>query len=144
MRLLIFSLHDQHYGLHIENVERVLRAVEVIPVPDVADDILGVINVYGHIIPVLNVRRRLGLPDKEIDLADQMIVVHAANHPVALLVDGVAGVMDYAEEREVVSGSELIEGVVKLDGEVIFVQDLERLCAVAWKEPAHRGSGESP
>lgn len=134
MRLLLFHLHDRRCGLHISAIERVVRAVEIMPLPDVPDYVLGVINVYGRILPVLNTRKRFGLPDKEMDVTDQMIIVHVGNHAAALLVDGVDGVMEYPDDgevsaRDLVAGADLVEGVVMLDGEMILVEDLQKLCA---------------
>ncbi|MDD5035666.1 MAG: chemotaxis protein CheW [Methylococcaceae bacterium] len=135
MLLLLFHLGDQRYCLHINAVERVARAVEIMPLPDMPVEILGVINVYGRIIPVLNVRKRLGLVVKELDLTDQFIIVHAANRTIALLVDGIAGVIDYPEEKAensqaILPDFRIIEGVVKLNGETVFIEDVNRLCAV--------------
>ncbi len=132
MFLLIFHLEDRRYSIHLENVERVVRAVEITPLPDGPKDILGVINVYGRIVPVLNLRKRLGLPDKEMELNDQLVIAHTSKWPLALLVDGVSGVLDFPVSREVPISEILpdgleIEGVVKLEEGLAFIEDMERL-----------------
>ncbi len=132
MFLLVFHIDDRRYSVHLEAVERVVRAVEITPLPDAPEDILGVINVYGRIVPVLNVRKRLGLPGKEMELNDQLIIAHTSKWPLALLVDSVSGVLDYPVSQEVPI-SEILpdgfeaEGVVKLEEGLAFIEDLELL-----------------
>lgn len=132
MLLLVFSVADRRYALHLDAVERVVRAVEITPLPEAAENILGVIDLSGRIVPVLSLRRRLGLPDKEVDLGDQLIVAHVLGRPLALLVDGVAGVVDCPEApAATVPGVEAVEGVVQLEDGLVFVEDLGRLYAPA-------------
>ena len=82
MQLVVFFLDGQRYGLHLSTVRRVVRAVEVRALPSAPGIVLGVINIEGRIIPVINVRRRFGLPDKEIDLDDHFIVAATARRTV--------------------------------------------------------------
>ena len=72
--LVVFSLDDQQYALLLPVVERVINAVAVTPLPEAPDIVLGVINIYGEIIPVMNIRKRFGLPEREIDIKDQLII----------------------------------------------------------------------
>ncbi|MBS1191877.1 MAG: cheW2 [Rhodocyclaceae bacterium] len=134
MRLLVFSLADQRYAIHLEAVERVLRAVEITRLSDAPRHVLGVINVYGEIIPVLDFRHRLGLPEKEPDLDDQFIIARSGGRPVALLVEGVSGVAecDAAQEtaaEAVLPGLGETEGIVRLADGMAIIEDLDRLCS---------------
>ncbi|MBS1213848.1 MAG: cheW2 [Proteobacteria bacterium] len=131
MLLLVFHVGDRHYALHYEAVERVIRAVEVTPLPDAPEDILGVINVYGRIVPVLNVRKRLGLPDRDMELNDHLIITQTTKWPIALWVDRVSGVLDYPISREVLLRDILpeglsVEGVIKLEEGLAFIEDMDR------------------
>ena len=133
--LLVFTLDDRRYGLSLPSVERVARIVDITPLPQAPDIVLGVINVHGRIVPVVNVRRRFGLPERAIALTDQLIVAHTVLRPVALLVDVVTGVIDHTEQqvvaaREVLAGIDYIEGVVKLDDGLILIHDLERFLSL--------------
>lgn len=141
MDLLVFHADERRYALHIEAVERVIRAVEITPLPDAPDDILGVINAYGRIIPVLNVRKRLGLPDREMDLNDHLIIVQTSRWPLALWVDRVSGVLDYPISREILIDQVLpdgltVEGVVKLEEGLAFIEDPERFYLQLPKAPS--------
>lgn len=130
---VVFTLDGQRYALGIAAVERIVRAVEVTAVPGGSEAVLGVINVHGRILPVFNVRRRLGLPEHAIELSDQFIIVHAGNYPAVLVVDAVVEVTEYAAPQtgmgaEVIPG--IAPGVPKVDEEVRFIQDLGRFLAL--------------
>jgi purine-binding chemotaxis protein CheW len=145
--LLVLSIDDQRYALHLDAVERVVRVVEITPVPDAPAGVLGVVNVYGRIVPVLDFRRRLGLPEKEIELTDQLVIARASGRPVALLADAALGVVDYPEDkatavREVVPGAGASEAMATLEGGIVFVEDLDGLCGPdAWQPPAAASGG---
>ena len=73
-QLVVFFLNEQKYALYLPAVERVVSAIEVTPLPQAPDNVLGIINVMGKVIPVVNIRKRFGLPEREIDLSDQFII----------------------------------------------------------------------
>jgi purine-binding chemotaxis protein CheW len=146
MLLLIFRLGDQHYALHAESVERVLRIVEITPLADAPRHVLGVVNVNGRVIPVFDVRGLLGLPAKETDLADQFILARVGGHPVALLVDGVSGVTEFPVERTteagaILPGLERMEGVAPLGEGLVVIEDLERICSPSVAQLAGASAG---
>ena len=62
--IVVFALDEQRYALHLLAVERVVRAVEVTALPEAPEIVLGVVNVKGRIVPVINVRRRFRLPER--------------------------------------------------------------------------------
>jgi purine-binding chemotaxis protein CheW len=130
MQLVVFSLDGQRYALHLSAVLRVVRAVEVRALPSSPGIVLGVINIEGRIIPVINIRRRFGLPDKEIDLGDHLIVATTVSRPVALLTDSVSGIFDISTDTVIDSGCILpridyVEGVAKLSDGMVLIHDLE-------------------
>lgn len=129
-QLVVFSLDEQRYALHLAAVERVVRAVEVTPLPKAPAIVLGVINVQGGIIPVVNLRQRFRLPEREIDLRDQFIIAHTSKRPVALAADAVAGVVELPEHKtmageKILPGLEYVEGVARLEGDLILIHDLD-------------------
>ncbi len=95
-RLVVFTLDEQRYALYLPVVERVVNAVEVTPLPKVPDIVLGVINVQGKVIPVVNIRRRFGLPEREIELSYQFIIANTSKQMVVLVADTVSGVIEPA------------------------------------------------
>src|SRR5687767_1730159 len=82
--LVIFILDDQRYALPLSAVERVVRAVEVTPVPQGPKGIVGVINVEGEVVPVVNTRRKFGLPERGIETSDQFVIAHRPELPLSV------------------------------------------------------------
>jgi purine-binding chemotaxis protein CheW len=103
--------------------------VEIVPLPKSPEIVLGAINFKGEIIPVINVRKRFRLPERELELSDQLLIAGTARRKLALLVDAVVGVMDCGgvkviEADAIVPGLEYVEGVVKLDDGLILIHNL--------------------
>ncbi len=137
--LILFDLDDQRYGLELGQVRRVVRVVAITPVPGGPAAMLGLFNLEGTIIPVMNTRRMLHLPERELRLSDQLLIVHTSGRPVALLVDAVHGVADGREWDEVpldtiISTDGLIRGVFRDQGELIFIQDIPAFLSAAGAE----------
>ena len=133
--LVIFTLDEHSYALHLPAVERALRMVEISPLPKAPEIVLGVINVQGRIVPVFNVRKRFRLPERETSLSDQLIVAQTSRRTVAMLVDAVSGVVAYPEQQvitadRVLPGLEYLEGVAKLDGGMILIHDLDKFLSL--------------
>lgn len=128
---VVFSLDEQQYALHLSAVERIARMVEITPLPKAPEIVLGVVNVQGRIIPLVNIRRRFRLPEREMNLSDQLIIARTAKRTVALVADMVSGVIERSE-REVIAAErilprmEYVEGVVKLEDGMILIHDLDR------------------
>lgn len=133
--LIVFTLDERQYALDLGAVERIVRAVDVTPLPRAPDVVLGVINVQGRICPVINIRRRFSLPERELDLSDHLVIAHTSRGGIVLVVDTVIGVIAHSQENlrpadEIVPGLEYIEGILKLDdGEIVIVirHDVEAL-----------------
>ena len=129
-RLVVFTLGDRRYGLPLAAVDRIVRAVEITPLPEAPNIVFGVVNVQGRVIPVINVRRRFRLPEREIALTDQMVIARTRRRSVALMVDVVTGVLQYSEQEAVPAQDVLpelhyVDGVVKLDDGLILIHNLD-------------------
>lgn len=134
-QLIVFCLGEQRYALPLATVEKVVRAVEVTRLPKAPDIVLGIVNVQGRVIPLINVRRRFRLPEREMALTDQIVIAHTARRPVALVVDAVTGVLEYPEReavaaRDILPGVEYVEGVVKLKDGLILIHNLDQFLSL--------------
>ena len=133
--LVVFALDNQHYALHLPAVEKTIRMVAITPLPQAPAIVIGVINLHGLVIPVLNIRRRFRLPERGARLSDQLIIARTAQRTVALAVDEVRGIIDNAahqvvEPAAIVPGIEHLEGVVKMADGMIFIHDLDRFLSL--------------
>lgn len=109
--------------------------VAISSLPNAPDIILGVVNFQGRVIPVINVRRRFRLREREIALTDQLVVGHTARRPVALVVDAVLDVIASSEQNLIATENilpkvEYVEGVVKLTDGLILIHDLDKFLSL--------------
>jgi len=77
--LLALSVDDRRYALPLSAVERIVRIVEVTPLPSAPEIVAGVVNVHGRVIPVVDLRKRFTLREPVIALSDQLIVAHTSD-----------------------------------------------------------------
>ena len=134
-RMVVVAVDGQRYALPLAVVVRVVRAIEVTPLPDCPPAVLGVINVQGSVIPLYSLRRRFGKADREIQLEDQLVIVRSGSRTVALLVDEVRGVVECEPRRivpveQVEPHEDFIRAVVKLDDALALVPDLDVLLSL--------------
>jgi len=134
-QIVVFTLGDRRYGLPLSAVERIVRVVDVTSLPKVPDIVIGLVNVQGRVIPVINVRRRFHLPEREIALNDQMVIARTTRRSLALVVDSVTGVLEYSEHeaveaQDVLPELQYVEGVVKLDDGLILVHNLDKFLSL--------------
>src|SRR6266852_4862003 len=125
-QLVAFTLGEQRYALPLTTVQRVVRMVEVTPLPKAPEIVLGVIDLQGDIIPIMSMRKRFGLPEPETSLTDQLIVADTATRSVALVVNSVIGVVEQTaakviETEKIVPGAQFVEGITRLEDGILFI-----------------------
>jgi purine-binding chemotaxis protein CheW len=130
-QLVVFTLDAQLYALPLASVQRVVRMVEVTPLPKAPEIVLGVIDVHGSIIPVMSMRRRFGRPEPEASLTGQLIVAETDTRCVALVVTSVTGVIErtveeVTEAEKIVPGAQYVEGISKLEDGMVFIHNVDR------------------
>jgi purine-binding chemotaxis protein CheW len=134
-KLVVFTLDEQRYALHLGSVERVVRTVEVTALPKAPQIILGVINIHGKIIPVINIRKRFCLPERELEINDRLILAHTRKREVVLVVDTVTDVIESPEVKttateKIAPNIDYIEGITKIDDGIILIHDLEKFLSL--------------
>ena len=141
--LATFFLDREEYGVDVRQVQEIRRMSEITGVPRAPDFIRGVINLRGRILPVLDLKRKLGLGEVEAGRATRIVVVRIKERLLGLLVDGASQVLRVEVSRiepppaEVVEkGGDYIRGVAKLEDRLVILVDLERLLAYELKSAA--------
>jgi len=132
---LVFRTDSLSVALHVSFVERVLRAARVTPLPTAPAIVMGVINLHGEILPVVSLRKRFNLPDRDIGLGDPFLVARTSRRRLILTADSVVGVADYAPADiaamdDVLPGLEHVHGVVKARDGIVFIHDLEQFLSL--------------
>jgi purine-binding chemotaxis protein CheW len=127
---VIFTLDDQRYTLPLPDVERIVPAVYITPLPKAPDIVIGIITVQGRVIPVVDLRRRFRHPERPIEPDDQFIIAQTRYRTVALSVDSVSGVImiprqETIHHRDILPNLEYVAGVVKHQDEMLLIHDLE-------------------
>jgi len=134
-QIVLFTLGEPRYALYLSAVERVVRAVEITPLPNAPGIVLGAINWQGKILPVIDIRKRFNLPEREMDLDDRFIIARAAGRLVALAAESVAGIRKLTEQEsasaaQAVPFAEHLRGVAKVDGDLVLIYDLDRFLSL--------------
>ena len=136
MDILIFELDKHRYGLPLSDVQEVLHAVTIAPLPKAPTIVEGVINVRGTVIPVLNIRKRFGLPEKAVEPSAHFILARAGERNVVLPVDHAKDLSqvapgDVEESTRVVPQGKYITGVAKLPDGLVLIHDLRTFLSEA-------------
>jgi purine-binding chemotaxis protein CheW len=127
---VVFCLDEGRYALPLTAVDRIVRAVHVTPMPRAPGIVLGAIDVQGRVLPVFNIRRRFGLPERTVGPADHFLIAHTALRCVVLVIDSAQGVIEHAakdatEAANIARDFEHIHGVIQLDDGLVLIHDLE-------------------
>ena len=143
-QLVTFRLKDETYGINVMQVQEVLRVSEIAPVPGAPHYVLGIINLRGNVVTVIDTRMRLGLATSEVTDATRIVIIESAKHVVGILVDSVAEVVelrqseiDHAPSVGNEESARYIQGVASRDDDLLIVVDLNKLlCEEEWSETA--------
>ena len=140
---VVFMLDARRYALRLSAVDRVVRMVHITLLSKAPDIVLGIVNMQGRVIPVINVRRRFRLPEREIALTDQLVIAQTARRAVALAVDTVTDVVecpgqDLVAAESIFPAIEYLGGVVKLADGLILVNDLDTFLSLEEENSLNR------
>lgn len=133
IQLVTFRLGAEEYGVDILKVHEINRMMDITAVPNAPDCIEGVINLRGKVIPVVNLRKKFGLPARETDGSTKIVIVDIGTS-AGMIVDSVSEVLripsDIVEPPpRMTTGidSECIRGVGKLKDRLLILLDIEKL-----------------
>ncbi|MCX8043317.1 MAG: chemotaxis protein CheW [Desulfobacterota bacterium] len=132
-KYLTFTVGGEDYGIEICYVTEIIGIQKITDVPDMPAYIKGVINLRGKVIPVLDVRIRFRMPEREYDDRTCIIVVNVTGNPIGLVVDTVKEVLSIpppqVEPPPEISGTaqQYLKGLGKVSDEVKILLDVEKL-----------------
>lgn len=131
-RIVVFVLDGQRYALPIEIVQEIQQIVAISALPEASPAVVGVVNLRGDVVPVVDLRLLVGLPGAEYGLQTPMVFAHTAKGLVALLVDEVEDVVEITAgstqaPSRMYALSDLLSCVVRLADGIVFVFDIDRL-----------------
>lgn len=134
VRCVLFRLDSEVYGVNVKKIREVLRVGQIRSVPGASNNIIGVINVRGVIVTVVDTRRFYGLPSKVVDDYSRIVIVELdEDRAVGLMVDQVQEVKDIPESRVELmtntreAGSAYIHGIAHYQDNVIILVDTDNM-----------------
>lgn len=134
LQWVTYRLGEETYGINVMQVQEVLRYTEIAPVPGAPDYVLGIINLRGNVVTVIDTRARFGLSSSETTDNTRIVIIESDEQVVGILVDSVAEVV-YLRSSEIDSApnvgteesAKFIQGVSNRDGELLILVDLNKL-----------------
>ena len=134
--LCTFKAGDRWLGIEVARVQEILRARPATPVPLAPPVVAGLVNLRGQIVTAVDLRRRVGLPDRPGDQHPANVVIRAEDGGVSLLVDEIGGVIEVGDEAfeepphtTPANVRPLLSGVYKLPGRLLLLLDVDRVLA---------------
>jgi len=133
-QVVSFRLGEEEYGVDIMTVQEIILLGCITQVPEVPDHVLGVINLRGNVIPILNLRRRFGMPDQPAEDETRIVVMNLNGRTVGVVVDGVSEVLrlsldDISPPPPSLSGAgkEYINGLAHNGERLLILLNMARL-----------------
>ena len=133
-QVVSFRLGEEEYGVNIMTVQEIILLGCITQVPEVPEHVLGVINLRGNVIPILNLRRRFGMPDQEPEDATRIVVMNLNGRTVGVVVDAVSEVLrlsldDVSPTPQSLSsaGKDYITGLAQSGERLLILLDMARL-----------------
>ena len=134
LQWVTFQLEEETYGINVMQVREVLRYTEIAPVPGAPNYVLGIINLRGNVVTVIDTRSRFGLMEGEITDNTRIIVIESERQVIGILVDSVAEVVylrrseiDNAPNVGTEESAKFIQGVSNRGDELLILVDLDKL-----------------
>ena len=135
LQLVSFKIGDEEFGVDILKVQEINRMIEVTRVPNTPDYVEGVVNLRGKVIPVVDLRKRLGMMAKDKDKNTRIIIVELSGKIIGFVVDAVREVLRIPKSvteppPTLTSGTmnaDYITAVGKLDDRLLTLLDLEKV-----------------
>ena len=132
-QLVAFRLGREEYGVNILQVQEIMRMTDIMRVPLSLDFIKGVMNIRGSVLPVIELKKRLGLPLTEYTEDTRIIIVGVNDTSVGIIVDAVSEVLTISNSdiepprsgNDV--GAHFLSGIGKKEGRLVILLDLETI-----------------
>ena len=142
LQWVTFKLDNETYGINVMRVQEVLRYTEIAPVPGAPSYVLGIINLRGNVVTVIDTRQRFGLDTVEVSDNTRIVIIEADKQVVGIMVDSVAEVV-YLRQSEVETApnvgneesAKFIQGVCNKNNELLILVELDKMMSEEeWSE----------
>jgi len=147
-QVVSFRIGEEEYGVDIMAVQEIILVGCITQVPEVPDHVLGVINLRGNVIPIMNLRRRFGMPDQAADESTRIVVMNLGGRTVGAVVDGVDEVLRLSHDEISATpttlggaGKDYVLGLARRKERLLILLDMARLLSggESWQTTNHKG-----
>ena len=134
LQWVTFKLENETYGVNVTQVQEVLRYSDIAPVPGAPSYVLGIINLRGSVVTVIDTRSRFGLSSTDVTDNTRVVIIESDKQVIGILVDSVAEVV-YMKASEIElapnvgtdESAKFIKGVCNRESELLILVDLDKL-----------------
>ncbi len=134
LQWVTFMLAGEKYGVNVMQVQEVLRYTDIAAVPGAPGYVIGIINLRGNVVSVIDTRNRFNLPSAEVNDNTRIVIIEADTHVIGILVDSVAEVV-YLRQSEIETApsigneesAKFIQGVSHKNDELLILIELDKL-----------------
>lgn len=134
LQWVTFRLDGETYGINVMQVQEVLRYTEIAPVPGAPHYVMGIINLRGNVVTVIDTRNRFGLQTADVTDQSRIVIIEADSHVIGILVDAVAEVV-YLRQSEIETApnvgneenAKFIQGVCNKNDKLLILVELDKL-----------------
>jgi len=137
LQLVSFNIGEEQYGVDILKVHEIIRMVTITQVPDSPSYMEGIINLRGKIIPIVDLRLRMGIAKKEYDKGTRVIIVDISGKVMGFIVDSVNEVLripkSITEPPPTMTtqiDSDFITSIAKMENNIVILLNLEKILSI--------------
>ena len=147
LQLVSFRMGHEEFGVDIQHVREINLMVEITEVPKSPEYVEGIISLRGRVIPIVNLRQRMGMPKKERDKDTRIVVVELEDQLIGFVVDAVSevlripkNILEPPPETATGKDAEFITGIAKMEDRLLILLNLNRLLSVGEREALRKAA----
>ena len=134
MQLVSFRLAKEEYGVEITKIREIILMGDITQIPQTPHYVNGLINLRSTVIPVIDLRKRFGLPEGESTDESRIMVLHVGTRTIGIVVDAVSEVLRVTRDQIAAPPSTVVSverkyltGLVKLEERLLILLDIDTI-----------------
>ncbi len=146
IKIIVFNIMDDEYGLEIEYIQEIRKMRRITYIPQAPDFVKGVIKIRGRVIPLIDFRKRMGLPFKEYGDYTKIIIVNLESHIIGIVVDMVSELLTIPQGNvdhpdSVLASVDFLKGVGNIPGRMVLIVDMDKVLSLDDKKDLSKIQG---
>ncbi len=137
-QFVTFIIGEENYGVEVLKVQEIIGMTQIIHVPNSAEFMKGVINLRGAVVPVVDMRTRFRMPEREYDMFTVIIIVEVKNRMIGMIVDSVSDVVDISEATiqdtphfTAKIETDFIKGIGQVENKLVIILDIDKILSTS-------------